>query len=95
MPNCMLSSPLVVVGFCTTTESQWRFVGWDGPVVANLLIELALPRTDAGVYAQWVVMAVVWILVVWFTRRWSKDYRLFVYGLATVNAAWFAVRAIH
>jgi hypothetical protein len=40
-------------------------------------------------------MTIFWVLVIVSTRAWSKDYRLFVYGLATMNLAWFALRAVH
>lgn len=59
------------------------------------MLELLLPRTDAGVYVQWVVMGFVWLIVLIATRRWSKDARLFIWGLATVNLAWFMLRMAH
>lgn len=64
-------------------------------MVAGLLLDVLLPSTDRAVTVQWVVMALFWMVVLWLSRKLSKDYRLLLYGLATVNAAWFAVRAIH
>jgi hypothetical protein len=64
-------------------------------VLGNLLKELLLPRTDAGVAVQWAVMVPFWLLVLWSTRRRPKDYRIFIAGLAMMNLAWFAVRAVH
>lgn len=64
-------------------------------MVANLLLDLLLPATDRAVKIQWMVMTVVWLVVLWLTRRLNKDYRLFIYGLLAVNLGWFAVRAVH
>lgn len=61
----------------------------------ELLLDLALPETDRGAVTQIVVMAVVWAVVLWWARRWRHEYRLFVIGLAVLNAAWFGARAIH
>lgn len=58
-------------------------------------LDLLLPRTDAGVYVQWAVMMPLWLAVLIATRRWSKDARLFIWGLATVNLAWFMIRMAH
>lgn len=59
------------------------------------MLDLLLPRTDAGVYVQWAVMAPAWLIVMIATRRWSKDTRLLLWGLATVNVAWFMIRMAH
>jgi hypothetical protein len=63
--------------------------------VGELLRDLALPETDRGAVTQWVVMGAVWIVVLAWSLRWRREYRLFALGLATVNAAWFAARTIH
>lgn len=57
--------------------------------------DILLPRTDAGVLFQWIVMIPIWIFAVIRTRKWPRDYRHFVYGLIMVNLAWFAIRAAH
>lgn len=59
------------------------------------MLELLLPRTDAGVYVQWAVMGAFWFGALIATRRWSKDARLLVWGIATVNLAWFMIRMVH
>lgn len=66
-----------------------------GLYVPEWMLDLLLPRTDAGVYVQWAVMGTFWLLVIGFTRRRSKDARLFIWGLATVNLAWFMIRMAH
>ncbi len=59
------------------------------------LIDLALPRTDAGALVQIVIMAAVWTVVVVWSLRWRREYQTFVIGLAVVNFAWFGARMIH
>lgn len=59
------------------------------------LLDLVLPETDRGAVTQIVVMAVVWAAVLWWSRRWRSEYRIFVLGLALLNAAWFGLRAVH
>ena len=57
--------------------------------------DILLPRTDAGVLFQWIVMIPIWLFAVFRTRKWDRDYRHFVYGLIMMNLAWFAIRAVH
>lgn len=61
----------------------------------ELLLDLALPETDRGVAAQWIVMGVVWAVVIASTWRQTRDVRHFVWGLAMLNLAWFALRTVH
>ena len=61
----------------------------------EFLTGLALPKTDAMVFVQWAVMVPMWLIVFVVTRKRSKDARLFIYGLAMLNLAWFALRAVH
>ena len=61
----------------------------------ELLLDLLLPETDRAAIVQWVVMAIVWTLVFAGTRRWRREYRVFLVGLAVINLAWFAVRTAH
>lgn len=61
----------------------------------DLLLDLLLPRTDRAAITQWIVMGIVWAIAVVATWRWRKEYRLFVYGLAMANLAWFAARTVH
>ena len=58
------------------------------------MIEILLPRTDAGVTVQFVIATVVFALVLW--RAWrSKDARIFVIGLWLVTYAGMGLRALH
>jgi len=63
----------------------------------NFILELALPRTDAGVYGQTIVMAIVWVVVISVAvmMRARSEYRTFAIGLAVLNFAWFAARTVH
>jgi hypothetical protein len=58
------------------------------------VVELLLPRTDAGAMTQAVAAAVAttWALIA--VRR-NRDLLWFVGGLATLTFAWFAVRTLH
>lgn len=58
------------------------------------MVDLLLPRTDAGVLAQ-VIVAVVVFSGAAFTVRRNHDLLVFVAGLATVTAAWFGLRTLH
>lgn len=60
----------------------------------DLLVELALPRTDAGVLAQAGVASVIFGFAVWRARH-NPDLRTFLAGLATLTFAWFALRTLH
>ena len=59
------------------------------------MVDLLLPRTDDGVTVQWAVMIPFWLVVVLTTRHWSKDARLLIWGMATMNLAWFLLRMAH
>ncbi len=41
------------------------------------------------------IMIPFWLVVIVLTRKMAKETRLFVYGLAMLNLAWFAARMIH
>jgi hypothetical protein len=62
--------------------------------VKGFLLDLVLPRTDAGVHFQTVVAVVVFSAALWWTRR-NRDLLTFVAGLATITFAWFALRTVH
>lgn len=62
--------------------------------MSDLLVELALPRTDAGVLAQVGVASAIFGLAVWRVRH-NRDLRTFVAGLATLTFSWFALRTLH
>lgn len=61
----------------------------------DFLLDLLLPKTDRTVAIQWLVMTPFWLIVIVLTRKLQKETRLFVYGLAMMNLAWFAARTIH
>ncbi|MGH9013228.1 MAG: hypothetical protein ACRDZ1_04730 [Acidimicrobiia bacterium] len=58
------------------------------------MIDLLLPRTDAGVLVQAVV--VFPILGAWlaWVRR-DPDWRLLALGVLVMTIAWFGLRAVH
>lgn len=58
------------------------------------MIDLLLPRTDAGVALQVVVATVLFTSAAVAVRR-HRELLVFVLGLATMTAAWFALRAVH
>jgi hypothetical protein len=58
------------------------------------LIDLLLPRTDAGVLVQAVVVFPIlagWL--VWVRR--DPDWRLLALGVLVMTVAWFGLRAVH
>ena len=63
--------------------------------MGDLLVDLLLPRTDRGAITQWIVMGLLWSAVFVATRRLRREYRLFLYGVAMINLAWFAARTVH
>lgn len=58
------------------------------------MIDLLLPRTDGGAIAQAIGAVVVFGALALAVRR-NRDLLVFVAGLATVTAAWFALRTVH
>lgn len=58
------------------------------------MIDLLLPRTDAGAFVQAVVAVVVFGTSLAAVRR-SREMLWFVSGLATITFAWFALRTVH
>lgn len=58
------------------------------------MMELLLPRTDAGVAVQLAVAAVVFAVALFVVRR-DRDVRLLVIGMAVMTAAWSGVRTLH
>lgn len=61
----------------------------------ELLLDLLLPETDRGAVIQIVVATVVWVVVLAWSLRWRREYRIFAVGLAVLTYAWFGARAIH
>lgn len=58
------------------------------------MVDFLLPRTDAGVLAQ-VIGAVVLFAGLAIAVRRNRDLLVFVAGLTTITAAWFALRTVH
>ncbi len=58
------------------------------------MVELLLPRTDAGALTQAVTAAVVYTGLVVAVRR-NRELMWFVGGLASLTFAFFAVRTVH
>jgi hypothetical protein len=58
------------------------------------MVELLLPRTDAGVVAQAVIVTALAVVALVLTWR-NRDLRLFVGGLAMITYAWMALRTVH
>lgn len=58
------------------------------------MVELLLPRTDAGALAQAAVAVVVFVVAGFVLRR-QRELLVFVAGLAMITGAWFALRTVH
>ncbi|MEM9200054.1 MAG: hypothetical protein AAGC53_00260 [Actinomycetota bacterium] len=61
----------------------------------ELLLDLLLPETDRGAILQIIVAGVVWAVVLGWSLRWRREYRVFAAGLAMITFAWFGARALH
>ncbi len=59
------------------------------------MTDLLLPRTDDGVTVQWLIMVPFWLIVAVSARRLPRDVQLLIWGLATMNLAWFLLRMAH
>ena len=62
--------------------------------MSHLLVDLALPRTDAGAFLQAAIAVPIFGIALWRVRH-NRDIRSFVAGLATLTFAWFALRTLH
>jgi hypothetical protein len=58
------------------------------------VVELLLPRTDAGALAQAIGAATIYSGVLTVVHH-NRDLMWFVGGLAALTFAWFALRTIH
>lgn len=58
------------------------------------LVDILLPRTDAGALAQVVVVAVAVVATLVVVRR-SAEARLLVLGVGLVALGWMALRTLH
>lgn len=59
------------------------------------MLDLVLPRTDAGVLVQAVIAVGVLGMLAWRTRGARQEVRLFVAGLAVLTVALFGLRTLH
>jgi len=62
--------------------------------VSDVLVDLALPRTDAGAFVQAAIAVPIFGIAIWRVRH-NRDIRTFVAGLAMITFAWFALRTLH
>ena len=62
--------------------------------MSDLLVDLALPRTDAGAFVQAAIAVPIFGIALWRVRH-NRDIRTFVVGVATLTFAWFALRTLH
>ncbi|HSL58474.1 MAG TPA: hypothetical protein VK866_11580 [Acidimicrobiales bacterium] len=62
--------------------------------MTDVLTEIILPRTDAGVLAQAIGAGLVFLIALVLVRR-QPELRLLVLGIATMTAAGFGLRALH
>ncbi len=62
--------------------------------MSDLLVDLALPRTDAGAFVQAAIAVPIFGIALWRARH-NRDIRTFVAGLATITFAWLALRTLH
>ncbi len=65
--------------------------------MSNFILEMTLPRTDAGVFVQTIVMGIFWVVTITtvLVLDARREYQTFAVGLAMVNFAWFAARTVH
>jgi hypothetical protein len=84
-----------------TGEGMWpRAGGFEALmlIIATLLggffREILLPRTDAGVAAQVVLVAIVGVVAFVLARR-NREIRTFVLGCVIFTYAFFGLRAVH
>jgi hypothetical protein len=63
--------------------------------VPEWMNDLLLPRTDDGVTVQWLIMVPLWLIVSFAARRLPREVQLLIWGLATMNLAWFLLRMAH
>jgi hypothetical protein len=64
------------------------------PIIVDVIVDLLLPATDAGVVVQFVVVGLVLVAVLW--RSWSNpEARLLVIGSGLVILGLMGFRALH
>lgn len=63
-------------------------------ILATAVRDILLPRTDAGAFAQAIVIIPALVLALVLVRA-DHDVRLFVAGLLVFAVAFFALRTVH
>ncbi len=63
--------------------------------MSDFVLDVLLPKTDRVVFIQWAIMVPFWLAMFVVMRKQNRDLRTFVFGLAMLNLAWFAVRTVH
>lgn len=63
-------------------------------MIGDLLVEILLPRTDAGVLAQLVTLAVA-VLIVSLLMRRERELLLLTWGVGLVLLGGMGLRALH
>lgn len=75
------------------------FASLSAPTIAvdwnELLLDLALPETDRGVALQWGILGPIWLFAIGLSWQYERDIRHFMWGLVTINLAWFLARMVH
>lgn len=58
------------------------------------MLDLLLPRTDAGVAVQLIVAITVFAIAIYLVRR-HLEWRIFVVGFAVLTLGLMALRTVH
>ncbi len=61
----------------------------------SFIIDMLLPTSDSVVKIQILIASLFWAVVLFRTRNKQKEAKLFLWGLAVITFAWFALRAMH
>jgi len=62
---------------------------------SEFLLDIALPKTDRVVAIQWAVMGPIWLFLIGLSWQFERDIRHFLWGICTINFAWFMFRMVH
>lgn len=63
--------------------------------LGEVALDLVLPKTDRVVAIQWMVMGPLWLFAIALSWQYERDIRHFLWGLCTINLAWFLARMVH
>lgn len=62
---------------------------------SELALDVVLPKTDRTVGIQWAIMGPIWLFMIALSWQYERDIRHFMWGLCTINLAWFLARMVH